>query len=53
MYILYTDDSILVAPTQKEVDEAIRDIQGAGLNIIIEGDVKDFLGINIQKRMER
>lgn len=31
MYILYTDDSILAAPTQKEIDEAIKDIQGAGL----------------------
>ena len=50
MYILYTDDSILAAPIQKETDEAIKDIQGAGLNIAIEGDVKDFLGTNIQKK---
>ena len=52
MYILYTDDSILAAPTQEEIDEAINDIQEAGLNITIEGDVKDFLGINIQKQGE-
>ena len=52
MCILYTDDSILAAPTQKEIDEAIKDIQGADLNITIEGDVKDFLGINIQKKKD-
>ena len=48
VYILYTDNSILFAPTQKEVDNCIADIQAVGLNITIEGDVKDFLGLNIE-----
>ena len=49
IYVLYTDDSILFAPTQKEVDNCIADIQALGLHITVEGDVKDFLGVNIQR----
>ena len=50
IYLLYTDDSILFAPTQKEVDKCIADIQETGLNITVEGNVKDFLGVNIERR---
>ena len=49
VYILYTDDSILAAPTKEEVDKTIRDIKGAGLNVTIEGDINDFLGVHIEK----
>jgi len=49
MYILYTDDSILAAPTQKEVDEAIKDIQEAGLiKQIWEG-----LGMNLRTKPKK
>ena len=48
IYVLYTDDSILFAPTQKEVDNCIADIQAMGLNITIEGNIKDFLGVSIE-----
>ena len=48
IYVLYTDDSILFAPTQKEVDNCIADIQATGLNITVEGNIKDFLGVNIE-----
>ena len=50
IYILYTDDSILFGPTQKEIDNCIQDIQAAGLKITIEGDIKDFLGVNIEQK---
>ena len=50
IYVLYTDDSILFAPTQKEVDNCIADIHSTGLNITVEGNVKDFLGVNIERR---
>ena len=48
VYVLYTDDSILFGPTQKEIDSCIEDTQAAGLKITIEGDIKDFLGVNIK-----
>ena len=50
IYLLYTDDSILAGPCQKEIDSIINDIKNADLNITEEGDIQDFLGINIQKR---
>ena len=49
MYVLYTDDSILAGPNKKEIDDVVSSIQKAGLNITIEGDLQDFLGINIQR----
>ena len=49
IYVLYTDDSILAAPTKAEVDKAIQDIKGTGLNVTIEGGVKDFLGVHLEK----
>jgi len=50
MYFLYTDQSILAAPTKAEVDQAIKDIRGAGLNITVEGDIKDFLGVHKERQ---
>ena len=49
IYMLYTDDSIIVGPDKAEIDKAIKDIRAAKLNITVEGDIKDFLGVNIHK----
>jgi hypothetical protein len=50
MYILYTDDSILVGPDPKEIDQIIEDMQKAKLDITVEGDLQDFLGVNIEQK---
>jgi Reverse transcriptase (RNA-dependent DNA polymerase) len=50
IYVLYTDDSIFAGPDQIEIDQAINDIQRAKLNITVEGDIQDFLGININRK---
>ena len=50
MYILYTDDSIIAAPKKSQVEEVMKDIEAAGLKITREGNVQDFLGINIEKK---
>jgi hypothetical protein len=52
MYVLYTDDSLLAGPDPTEIDEAIRDIKNANLDITIEGDIQDFLGVNIERRSD-
>ena len=52
IYLLYTDDSILAGPCQKEIDNIIKDTKNADLNITEEGNIQDFLGINIQKGKE-
>lgn len=49
LYVLYTDDSIILAPTVEETEGVIADIRAAGLNITVEGDLQDFLGVNIKK----
>ena len=48
IYVLYTDDSILAGPDKDEIEQIIRDIQKANLNITKEGDIQDFLGVNIK-----
>ena len=50
MYVLYTDDSILAGPCEKEIQSIIQQIKDAGLNITEEGDIQDFLGINISRK---
>ena len=50
MYILYTDDSILAGPDPKEIDQIIEDMQKAKLDIMVKGDLQDFLGVNIEQK---
>ena len=52
IYVLYTDDSVLFGPTQKEIDDCIKAIQATGLKITVEGDIKDFLGVNIEQKSD-
>lgn len=41
MYVLYTDDSILAGPSEKEIDKAIKLIQKAGLDITVEEELTE------------
>ena len=50
MYVLYTDDSILEGPDKDEIDQCIKDIQDAELDITIKGNLQDFLGVNINRK---
>ena len=50
MYVLYTDDSLLAGPNLEEIEQAIKDIKKAKLDITIEGDIQDFLGVNIERK---
>jgi hypothetical protein len=52
IYVLYTDDSILAGPDQKEIDLVIQQIKDAKLDITMEGDIQDFLGVNIQREKD-
>ncbi len=51
IYALYTDDSIIAGPDKAKIDQTIQQIQSQ-LNITIEGDIRDFLGINIERKRE-
>jgi hypothetical protein len=48
IYLLYTDDSILAGPDEDELND-VEDIKAAGLDVTDEGDIEDFLGVNIEK----
>ena len=50
MCVLYTDDSIIAGPDEKELDRVIEDIKQAKLDITVEGDLQDFLGVNIDRK---
>ena len=52
LYALYIDDSILGAPTRCELDEAITAIKEAKLQITLEGDLADFLGVKIERKSQ-
>ena len=47
IYVLYTDDSILIGPNHKQLPRTIDQTKGTGLSLTNEGDIQDFLGINI------
>ena len=49
IYILYTDDNILAGPDEEEIRQTIADIKATGLDITEEGDIEDFLVVNIEK----
>jgi len=52
VYVLYTDDSILAGPDPKEIDQIIMDLQRAKLDITVEGDLQDFLGVKIARQSD-
>ena len=47
MYVMCTDESILVGPDPKQNNQFINYIKDAKLNITNEGDIQDFLGVKI------
>ena len=51
LYVLYTDDSLLAGPDKDEIQQIIEELQTkAKLAITVEGDLADFLGVNIQRK---
>jgi hypothetical protein len=53
MYVLYTDDSLLAGPNKMEIDTIIKELkEKAKLEITVEGDLADFLGVSIEQRSD-
>ena len=50
IYVLYTDDSILTGPDEQELDTIVEDMKATGLELTIDGDVSDFLGVHIERQ---
>ena len=49
IYVLYTDDSILAGPSEQRIQATIKQMQEVGLQLTIEGDLEEFLGVNIDR----
>ena len=49
IYVLYTNDSILAGPSEQRIQATIKQMQETGLQLTIEGDIEDFLGVNIDR----
>jgi hypothetical protein len=52
VFVLYTDDSILAGPDFKESDSIIEEMKKAELDLTVEGDIADFLGVKIIKSQD-
>jgi hypothetical protein len=50
MYALYTDNSILAGPDKNEIDDIVKDMKALKLDITEEGDLEDFLGVNMERK---
>ena len=49
---MYTDDSIITGHTEKDINEAIQAIKTTNLDVTEEGDINDFLGVNIKRNTD-
>jgi hypothetical protein len=53
LYVLYTDDSLLAGPDKDEIQTIINELQEkAKLQITVEGDLADFLGVSIERKTD-
>ena len=50
--LLYTDDSMLVGPDTKEIDQITNDLKKNKLDLTVLGNLKDFLGVNMTKESD-
>ena len=52
MCALHADDSILAGPNEAEIDQIIKEMKQAQLDTTVEGDIQDFLGVNIERKKD-
>ena len=50
LYLLYTDDSVLAGPDRKEIEHIMEERRKTKLNITVEGELQDFLEVNIDRK---
>lgn len=49
LFVVYVDDGILASKNKEEIEQAIKDIRATGCDIDDQGDLKDYLGVNVEK----
>ena len=53
LFVIYVDDGILASKNKDEIDHTITDIQLTGYEIEDQGDLNDYLGVNVEKLPDR
>ena len=48
LFGVFVDDGIFAAPTSQSIDKAIQDLKDEGFDIEDQGDLSDYLGVNIE-----
>ena len=48
MHALCVDDSMLAGSNKAKIDQIIKEMKQAELDMTVKGDIQDFLGINIE-----
>ena len=49
IFIVYTDDGILIDPDPKKIDEALNEMKQS-FNVEDEGNLQDYLGVKVEKQ---
>jgi hypothetical protein len=52
LYVLYIDDSLVTSSSERDLDQALSDMKQVGLDLTIEGDLGDFLGVQIDRQQD-
>jgi len=51
VYLVYTDDTILVVPNEKEIDKIVKALS-KNFKVEDQGDLSNYLGVNIERRKD-
>jgi hypothetical protein len=49
IFMVYVDDGIFLDNNDPQLQDAIKELQGLGLNIEDQGHLADYVGVNISK----
>ena len=49
VFVLFTDDSVLAGSDPEELEAIVHEMQEMHLNLTVEGDISDFLGVQIDR----
>ena len=52
-HVPHTDDSILAGPCEEEIKKVIQEIRDANPNLVVQGDLQDFLGVRFHREPDR
>eukprot|EP00978_Attheya_sp_CCMP212_P037949 scaffold183254_cov63-Attheya_sp.AAC.3 len=49
IFLVYVDDGIFTSPDSEAINKAIEEIKELGLDIDDQGDIEDYLGVNVER----